>query len=77
MIAGVRVAFDELLQEVTWMNDATREKAKEKVSIIQQGGTTPIQGTLLRDNNKLIQGFCLDFRIAILYTILQLETDKH
>ena len=33
MIAGVRVAFDELLQEVTWMNDATREKAKEKVSI--------------------------------------------
>ena len=56
MIAGVRVAFDELLQEVTWMNDATREKAKEKVSIIQQGGTTPIQGTLLRDNNKLIQG---------------------
>ena len=33
MISEVREAFDELLQEVSWMNDATRKVAKEKVNL--------------------------------------------
>jgi predicted metalloendopeptidase len=45
MIASIQEAFAELLNEVTWMDEATKEVAREKVRVTM---TSQYDGDIMR-----------------------------